>query len=125
MRLLLDTHVLIWALLEPTKLPDKIAQLILDENNIVFISVVSIWELQIKKSLGKIILPENFIIELQQSGYEILNIGANHILMLEKLPLFHRDPFDRMLIAQSLCDKIPLLTKDTEILKYDFEAIRF
>jgi PIN domain nuclease of toxin-antitoxin system len=96
------------------------------ETNLIHATkVVSIWELQIKKSLGKIILPENFIIELQQSGYEILNISANHILMLEKLPIFHRDPFDRMLIAQSLYEKIPLLTKDTEVLKYDFEAIRF
>jgi PIN domain nuclease of toxin-antitoxin system len=124
-KLLLDTHTLIWALSEPEKLPPKITKLLTDVNNIIFASVVSLWELQIKKSLGKIILPDAFALQLQECGYELLNVTPEHILKLENIPLLHRYPFDRMLIAQSLFEKMPLVTKDSEILRYDLEFIKF
>lgn len=125
MQILLDTHTLIWALAKPEKLSNKIVKLISNVNNLVFVSIASLWELQIKKSLGKIILPNDFPILLQDSGYKILNITFEHILQLENLPLLHRDPFDRMLIAQSLSEKIPLVTDDSEILQYTLETISF
>ncbi|OZG32365.1 PIN domain protein [Rickettsia endosymbiont of Culicoides newsteadi] len=110
---------------EPEKLPPKITKLLTDVNNIIFASVVSLWELQIKKSLGKIILPDAFALQLQECGYELLNVTPEHILKLENIPLLHRYPFDRMLIAQSLFEKMPLVTKDSEILRYDLEFIKF
>lgn len=125
MRILLDTHTLIWALSKPEKLSSKVVKLISNVNNLVFVSIASLWELQIKKSLNKITLPDNFPILLQDSGYKILNITLEHILQLEPLPLLHRDPFDRMLIAQSISEKIPLVTDDSEILQYTFEKITF
>lgn len=125
MRILLDTHTLIWALAQPEKLSNKIVKIISNVNNLVFVSTASLWELQIKKSLNKITFPENFPILLQDYGYKILNISIEHILQLEHLPLIHRDPFDRMLIAQSISEKIPLVTDDSEILQYTFEKISF
>jgi len=125
MRILLDTHTLVWALHEPGKLTLKIKDLLANVNNMVFISVASLWELQIKRSLGKITLPDNFITQLQECGYELLTIKSEHISQLEDVLLIHRDPFDRMLIAQSAYENIPLVTTDSEILKYDIEIIRF
>lgn len=123
MRLLLDTHVLIWALSEQKRLSDKTRKLLIDVNNIVLVSTVSLWELQIKKSLNKITLPEDFILQLQNNGYELLNISCKYIEKLDDIPLIHRDPFDRMLIAQSICENIPLVTKDPEIAKYNVQII--
>jgi PIN domain nuclease of toxin-antitoxin system len=125
MRVLLDTHTLIWGLRQPEKLTPKIKDLLTNVNNVVFVSVASLWELQIKKSLGKITLPDNFTTQLQECGYELLTIKPEHISQLEDILLIHRDPFDRMLIAQSTYENIPLVTIDAEILKYDIEIIRF
>jgi PIN domain nuclease of toxin-antitoxin system len=123
MRLLLDTHTLIWALAEPEKLSPKIIQLIENPNNTIFISIATLWELQIKKSIGKIALPDNFWDQLPELGYQLLDITFSHILQLERLALLHRDPFDRILISQSLQESILLITKDSEILKYDLDNI--
>lgn len=114
-----------WALSELDKLSSQITELLDNPTNIVFVSTASLWELQIKKSLGKISLPDKFIIELQEYGYELLNITPTHILSLQELPLIHRDPFDRILIAQSKSENLPLITKDSEILKYDIQTIKF
>ena len=125
MRVLLDTHTLIWGLRQPEKLTPKIKDLLTNVNNVVFVSVASLWELEIKKSLGKITLPDNFTTQLQECGYELLTIKPEHISQLKDISLIHRDPFDRMLIAQSVYENIPLVTIDAEILKYDIEIIRF
>ena len=103
------------ALREPKNLTDKIINLLNDPNNIAFISVASLWELQIKKSLNKIELPEKFVSRLQECGYELLDVSANHVERLATLPLLHRDPFDRIIISQSLHENIPLITKDNDI----------
>lgn len=125
MRLLLDTHVLLWAISEPKKLTPKIIELITDINNFIFVSCGSLWELQIKKALGKIILPEEFITSLEQCGYELLDITFEHIVRLGTLPPLHRDPFDRIIIAQSLAEDMFLITRDSDILKYDIKFIKF
>jgi PIN domain nuclease of toxin-antitoxin system len=123
MKLLLDTHTLIWALSEPERLCSETKKLLLNVNNIVLVSIASLWELQIKKSLNKITLPDNFASQLQEHGYELLNITNEHISKLDTIPMIHRDPFDRMLISQCIYENIPLVTKDTEIIKYNIQTI--
>lgn len=124
MKFLLDTHILLWAVHEPSKLNKDTQNLISDLNNIIFISAATLWELQIKKSIGKIRLPDNFSLLLEQGGYELLDIKVNHINKLNELPLTHKDPFDRMLIVQSICENIPLVTNDAEIMKYKLEGFK-
>jgi PIN domain nuclease of toxin-antitoxin system len=123
MRVLLDTHTLIWGLCEPDRLNVKTKELLTNIDNIIFVSIASLWELQIKKSLNKIILPDNFASQLQEYGYELLNITNEHISKLDTIPMIHRDPFDRMLISQCIYENIPLVTKDTEIIKYNIQTI--
>lgn len=123
MRVLLDTHTLIWGLCEPERLNVKTKELLVNIDNIIFVSIASLWELQIKKSLNKITLPDNFTSQLQEYGYELLNITHEHISKLDTIPMIHRDPFDRMLISQSIYENIPLVTKDTEIIKYNIQII--
>lgn len=123
MKLLLDTHTLIWALSEPERLCTETQKLLLNVNNIVLVSIASLWELQIKKSLNKITLPDDFAFQLQKHGYELLNITHEHIEKLNDIPMIHRDHFDRILIAQSIHENTPLVTKDTEIAKYNIQII--
>ncbi len=123
MKLLLDTHVLIWALSTPERIKPKVQDLLTNVDNIVLVSVASLWELQIKKSLNKISLPDDFISQLQENGFELLDINYKHIAKLAELPLIHRDPFDRMLIAQTIYEDLSLITSDSEIIKYDVQII--
>ena len=123
MKLLLDTHVLIWALSTPERIKPKVQDLLTNVDNIVLVSVASLWELQIKKSLNKISLPNDFIPQLQENGFDLLDISYKHIVTLSELPLIHRDPFDRMLIAQTIYEDLSLITSDSEIIKYDVQII--
>jgi PIN domain nuclease of toxin-antitoxin system len=123
MKLLLDTHVLIWALSTPERIKPKVQDLLTNVDNIVLVSVASLWELQIKKSLNKISLPNDFIPQLQENGFDLLDINYKHIVILSELPLIHRDPFDRMLIAQTIYEDLSLITSDSEIIKYDVQII--
>ena len=123
MKILLDTHVLVWALSSPEKIKPKVQDLLVDIDNIVFVSIASLWELQIKKSLNKISLPDDFISQLQENGFELLDINYKHIAKLAELPLIHRDPFDRMLVAQTIHENLSLVTNDLEIIKYNVKII--
>ena len=123
MKILLDTHVLVWALSSPEKIKPKVQDLLVDTDNIVFVSIASLWELQIKKSLNKISLPDDFISQLQENGFELLDINYKHIVKLDELPLIHRDPFDRMLVAQTIHENLSLVTNDLEIMKYNVKII--
>ena len=105
MKLLLDTHTFIWYIWDDPRLPSHIRQMIKDDSNNVYVSVVSLWEMSIKSRLGKLELRRllNDIVRLLRSnGFRLLSIRLNHIYRLDTLELHHRDPFDRMLIAQSL-----------------------
>ena len=122
MNLLFDTHVFIWWADEPAKLKASITTALEDENNRLFLSDASIWEMQIKVQLGKIDLklPLKALIESQQqeNEVEILHITTNHILELENLPFHHKDPFDRILIAQSIVEGLTVITVDPEFRAY-------
>ncbi len=123
MKFLVDTHVLLWMLSDPQKLSTGVREKISSSDHIVFVSLVSLWELQIKESIAKVKLPKEFYQSLELSGFEILPITLDHIKTLRHLPLLHRDPFDRMLIAQAQYAQLTLVTRDEEILRYDVHSL--
>ena len=103
MKFLLDTHVLIWFLDGNLRLSSRARQLVEDENNEVFVSIVSLWEIAIKNSLGKLELAQPFEQmfprQLQENSIEILDISVEHLNAVRILPFHHRDPFDRLILA--------------------------
>ncbi|APB33637.1 hypothetical protein GlitD10_1316 [Gloeomargarita lithophora Alchichica-D10] len=119
MKLLLDTHILIWSVLEPDRLSERVVDLLIDRNNDIFLSLVSIWEMQIKIQLGKLnfTVPLSEIIASQQhaNDLQLLAITDRHIYALEHLPNHHRDPFDRLLVAQAMTERMPLLSADATL----------
>ncbi len=122
MRLLLDTHVLLWFDGSPEKLSPKVLKTLLDENNELFLSHASIWEMQIKHQLRKLTLQTELkeLIDSQQkiNGLQLLDIKPKHVYSLNDLPSFHRDPFDRMLISQAITENMALITIDEKIHLY-------
>jgi PIN domain nuclease of toxin-antitoxin system len=115
---LVDTCSLLWAVDTPENLGAKAREVIGLEENRVLVSCGTLWELSIKVGLGKLELPEGFFQELTNLGYERLGIEDKHLVEYRKLPLHHRDPFDRLLVAQAKAEGIPLVTCDPEIGKY-------
>jgi PIN domain nuclease of toxin-antitoxin system len=123
MRLLLDSHVFVWAKAAPDKLRRQTLAAIADPGNAVFVSVVSAWELWIKhakKPVSPVLDggPSAFLRAATESGIQLLEIGLNHAAVAADLPLHHRDPFDRMLIAQAIVEQLTLVTADRELERY-------
>lgn len=118
MKYLLDTYVLLWALENNLAKLGAFAPLIQNEDNFIFVSVVSYWEIVIKQSLGKIDIKGDILAEIRNLGAKWINIEVKHIEQLKSLPLIHHDPFDRLLLSQSLSEHIQLLTHDQKILQY-------
>ena len=121
MRLLLDTHILLWTTSQSDKLSRKARQLLGDPDNILVFSTVSLWEIVIKRKLER----DDFAVDPRElrrasldNGYEELAITSMHAFAVEDLPPLHKDPFDRMLIAQSRVEGITLLTRDAQLLRY-------
>ena len=122
MKLLLDTHTFIWWDSDPQKLSATVLTQLQSSNNTIFLSVASIWEMQIKHQLGKLPLrlPLADIVEDQRQNNNItlLPISSEHVLALDKLPLHHKDPFDRLLISQANREGATLVSKDHLIAAY-------
>ena len=121
MRGLLDTHILLWISIFPERLPAKLRQLVQDSDNDFSFSTASIWEIAIKQSLGRDdfdVDPAVLRRQLLDDGYIELPVLGSHAAAVSALPLIHRDPFDRMLIAQALVDGVELLTADARIARY-------
>ncbi len=118
-RLLLDTHCLLWTLSKPGVLRPAAREAIAAEDSIVYVSMASLWECAIKSSLGKLGLPPGFFAALEPAGFELLPIEQRHVEAYPRLPMHHRDPFDRMLVVQAIEDQLILMTRDEEIRKYD------
>jgi len=126
MDLLLDTHSLIWFLNGDEKLSDKVKIAIEDSNNSKIVSIASIWEIAIKISLDKFRFPKgfkHFLDMVEENGLEILPITFEHAMVLSTLEFIHRDPFDRLLIAQCMADNLILATKDDNIKRYNIQTI--
>jgi PIN domain nuclease of toxin-antitoxin system len=118
-RLLLDTHALIWALSAPKNLPDAVARRLSDPSTVVFASAASTWEIAIKAALGKIDADLDEIIGgIRETGFTPLSITVEHTRRLSELPHHHRDPFDRILVAQALEDGLTVVTHDAILRSY-------
>mgnify|MGYP002626776892 CR=1 FL=1 len=123
--ILLDTHALIWFMFDDTQLSDSTLKRIKNEDK-VYVSVASLWEIAIKQSLGKLNI-SNSITDIADKCNEadifILPIEAKHMDYIKKLPDIHHDPFDRLIISQAVTEGMTLVTKDTIIPKYDVATI--
>jgi PIN domain nuclease of toxin-antitoxin system len=124
-RILLDTHIYVWWLANDRRLPVAADAIIMDSANEVFVSAASIWEVSIKSALGQIEVDPNELVEsIQTCGFKELHISSRHAVETAKLPRHHRDPFDRLLVAQSLVEPAHLLTHDRQLTAYG-ETILF
>jgi PIN domain nuclease of toxin-antitoxin system len=127
LNLLLDTHVALWAITDNPRLPQNARNLILSPKATVWISVVSVWEISIKHSLGRGDMPvsgQDALRYFQTSGYRILSIEPEHAIAIEDLAAHHQDPFDRLLIAQALVEPMRLITHDANVALYSDTIIK-
>jgi PIN domain nuclease of toxin-antitoxin system len=126
-KLLLDTQCWLWWFAQPERLNEEAIAHIADENNELWLSVASIWEIGIKVAIGKLPLPDpldSYISSrMAQLGMRSLEITASHALQAAALPLHHRDPFDRMLIAQAQIEEMTLVSADSMFNKYDISLL--
>lgn len=118
MRILLDSCVVVWMLLDPDRLTDEEKSLILDEENEIFISVATAWELEIKRANGKIGLDDDWKAEIDRNGFTWLGITPTHTEGLRSLPPIHKDPFDRIIVCQAKAEKMRLLSHDANVVRY-------
>jgi PIN domain nuclease of toxin-antitoxin system len=118
LKLLLDTHILLWWLDANPLLSDEAVRLIREPENTIFVSAVSLWEIWLKQSLGKLRLPANFLERLAAESFESLPLTAAQTARIANLEWVHRDPFDRMLIAQAQSENQVLLTADDVLAGY-------
>ena len=118
MNLLLDTHILLWWLDANPLLSEEAVRLIREPENTIFVSAVSLWEIRLKQSLSKLRLPANFLERLAAESFESLPLTAVHTARIGNLEWVHRDPFDRMLIAQAQAENLLLLTADEVLAGY-------
>ena len=127
MRLLLDTHTLLWWHDDPDNLSESALSAILEKSNAVYLSVVNAWEMQIKSQLGKLSVPgsikEVVDTELDGNGFQLLTVTLPHIYSLKELPFYHKDPFDRLLIAQARYEGLEFVTNDKDLEPYDVPVL--
>lgn len=123
MNLFLDTHVLLWWLDDNPLLSKQAKKYIADVDNIIFISAVVIWEIRVKEALGKLEIAPDFFNIVKQQGFEILSITAQHANKVGDIPMHHRDPFDRMLIAQAIEESLTIVTHDRAFKAYKIPII--
>ena len=123
MRLLLDTSTVLLALSEPERLSVAARNAIEDPASIILVSAASAWEITIKRALGKLEAPESVVGAIREAGFETLDITPDHAERAGGLPPHHRDPFDRMLVAQALAEGCRLVTRDDALQDYDVEIL--
>jgi len=127
MKLLLDTHIFLWWDSEPTKLSNNVLTALTDPRNSLFLSVVSVWEMQIKKDIGKlslrIALADMLIEQETKNQIKVLPIEAKHIFGLETMPQHHKDPFDRLIIAQAIVEDLTVISNDGIFSSYGIKLL--
>lgn len=123
MKLLLDTHSLIWFLDRDERLGPNAKRHLADDSNRVLLSAVVVWEISLKRSLGKLVFPENYVEQLLGVGVQSLPISVAHAGAVEHLPWHHRDPFDRMLVAQASVEGAAIVTRDEAMRPYGVTLI--
>lgn len=127
MRLLLDTHAFLWWITDDARLSDRARRSIADQRNVVFFSAASGWEIVVKAGLGRLTLrqdPERLIPEqVAANAFEVLPVHLHHALRIHSLPPLHRDPFDRVLVAQALSEQMALVSGDPQIAQYPVDVV--
>jgi PIN domain nuclease of toxin-antitoxin system len=127
MNVLIDTHTFLWWNMEDPQLSERAKAIIADGQNEVYLSAASVWEIVIKTAKGRLILPESpaqyISRRMSQNRFRSLPVQISHAVHVLELPLYHNDPFDRLLIAQSRLESLPLVTQDEDILRYDIETV--
>ena len=126
MRILIDTHILIWHLEDDERLSSFHGQVIEDPANRVLISIASFWEIAIKSSRGKLSLAksiEDIFSEIARSSSTILPIESEHTVLVSRLPFHHKDPFDRMIIAQAMVEGVPIMSTDRDFADYGVDLL--
>jgi len=127
MRYLLDTHTFLWWNMDDAQLSSLARELIANGNNEIFLSAATAWEIAIKTERGRLILPEDptryISNRMSLHGFQALPVQIHHATQVYKLPLHHADPFDRLLIAQSQIESMPLISVDADIRKYEVEVV--
>ena len=123
MKIIIDTHIFLWSLSEPFKISKHKLRELESPTNIIYVSSITMAEIMIKASIGKLQIDFDPVDLAQQSGFELLDFTSQAALLLKNLPFHHKDPFDRMLICQSLCHKYPLMTDDKKIAQYNCKIL--
>ena len=122
MRYLLDTHTLLWARSAPERLSREALTILQSTGNTLYVSMASLWECAIKSSVGKLDVPAGFY-RIVSDDYEVLGIELSHVETCANLPMHHRDPFDRLLVAQARLGGLVLVTRDPDIARYDVPVV--
>ena len=122
MRYLLDTHVLLWSRASPERLSAEAVTLLQSTENTLYVSMATLWECAIKACIGKLAVPEGFF-RIVANDYEILDIELAHLEATLQLPLLHRDPFDRLLVAQARLGGLTLVTRDRNVIRYPVPVV--
>jgi PIN domain nuclease of toxin-antitoxin system len=122
--LLLDTHVVLWAFSQPERLPSKVRLDITDPRNTVMVSAATIWEVEIKRALGKLKAPGGLHALCVERGFDPLDISFEHAVAAGALPTHHADPFDRMLIAQAMVEGARIVTADAVFSEYGIDVVK-
>jgi PIN domain nuclease of toxin-antitoxin system len=126
MRYLVDTQSFIWFVEDNAKLPASIRALMENDDSQLIISIASLWEMTIKMSIGKLTLSgdiASMIAKVVENGFTIPSIEPKHLITLSTLDYMHRDPFDRIIVSQSMCDGLPLISSDTVFAQYPVERV--
>jgi PIN domain nuclease of toxin-antitoxin system len=121
-RLLLDTHIVLWQLSGEKSLSDPVREAVSDADDLLF-SAVSFAEIGVKVAAGKLVVPAGLSKVVETSGLRVLNLSAAHCLAVAELPMHHRDPFDRLLIAQALTEGLGLVTADRRFAEYSIRVV--
>lgn len=126
MNLILDTHTFIWWDSDISQMSQKARHLVEDTSNTIYLSMASVWEIQIKRNIGKLETRKpiaQLIRDQQKNGIKLLSISLEHLIALESIGDFHRDPFDRLIIAQALTEELAIITKDKAFRHYDVPLV--
>ena len=123
MKIIIDTHIFLWALSDPSKIDKGRRDQIELLSNTIYVSSISVTELMIKSSLGKLTIDFDVVEMIEKSGFEQLDFTANDALKLKEMPFHHKDPFDRMLIAQAEANGFFIMSDDSKFSLYDCKLI--
>lgn len=122
-RLLLDTHTFVWSLADVPRLAEGARSAIADPRNDIFVSAITGWEIAVKRAKGRMTAPDNLSGMIEERGFTHLPLTFHHAEQAGKLPMHHRDPFDRFLIAQAQAEGLILVTRDRHISRYDVRTM--